>query len=459
MDKELALDNKKKLWPGLPAIASAIVWGSGQIINRQIIKGIILFIFQVLIVGLEITSGHYGTGSFSPRENGGFFIKGFWGIRTLGTKSRELTLAGVTEGDHSIILMIRGIIVIIVTIMVVALYIYNIRDAYKTKATENATGVRLSSAEYLKKLWSSMFHYIIIMPAMVLLAFLTIMPIIFAILVAFTNYNINNMPPTSLVKWVGTVNFGNLFKIPIWSSTFFGVLGWTLVWAVISTVTCFFFGLFQAVILNCKFVRGRKIWRGIYILPWAIPGMVTLLVFRTMFNGQFGPISQLLIDLGITSTRVSWFTDPNNPNLARVVLLLINLWMGFPYFMALMTGIMSGIPADLYEAAKIDGATPKDEFSKITLPLVLNAASPLLIMSFSGNFNNFGTIYFLTGGGPTNPKYQFAGSTDILITWIYNLTVNNQLYNMASVMSILIFVVIGGISVWNLLRTKGFKED
>ena len=178
-----------------------------------------------------------------------------------------------------------------------------------------------------------------------------------------------------------------------------------------------------------------------------------------MFNGQFGPVSQLLVDLGITSTRVSWFTNPNNPNLARVMIIIINLWMGFPYFMALMSGIMSGISTELYEAARIDGATSKDEFRHITLPLVLIQASPLIIMSFAGNFNNFNTIYFLTNGGPDNPSYQFAGSTDILITWIYKLTTNNQLYNMASVMSILIFVVIGAISIWNLKRTKGFKED
>ena len=459
MKEKLESYSRGKIWPGLPAISSAIVWGSGQVINKQYLKGVFFFIIQVLIASTELATGNYFEGSFVFREDAGFFVKGVWGFITLGTQSRVLTLAGVTEGDHSIILLIRGIIVALLLAMILCIYIYNIKDAYKTRKQLNLTGIKLTSLEYIKELWVKMFHYIVMIPAIFLLAFLCIMPILFSILVAFTNYTKTNMPPTNLVNWVGIVNFTNLFKIPIWSSTFFGVLGWTIIWAIASTFSCFFFGLFQAVIVNCKFVKAKKMWRGIYILPWAIPSMISLLVFRTMFNGQFGPVSQLLVDLGITSTRVSWFTNPNNPNLARVMIIIINLWMGFPYFMALMSGIMSGISTELYEAARIDGATSKDEFRHITLPLVLTQASPLIIMSFAGNFNNFNTIYFLTNGGPDNPSYQFAGSTDILITWIYKLTTNNQLYNMASVMSILIFVVIGAISIWNLKRTKGFKED
>ncbi len=456
-------ENKKSsvhnhMRPVLPAVASAIVWGAGQLMNKQYIKGIIFFLIQLSIMMTEFTTGNFGI-PFSCRENGGFFVKGIWGIITLGTKPRELTLAGVTEGDHSIILMIRGIIVVLILFILIGIYIFNIRDAYQTRKMYNQTGYMVSTSEYIKKLWSTTFHYIVLLPAIILLIFLSIMPIVFSILTAFSNYSKVNMPPINLVKWVGMTNFANLFRIPVWSKTFFGVLGWTIVWAICSTVTCFFGGLFQAVIVNSRRVRAKRMWRGIYILPWAIPGMISLLVFRTMFNGQFGPVSQFLINMGITNERISWFTDPNNPNLARFMVILINLWMGFPYFMALMTGIMSGISNELYEAAKIDGATSWDELCKITLPLVLNAASPLLIMSFAGNFNNFSTIFFLTDGGPTNASYQFAGSTDILITWIFKLTVNNQLYNMAAVMSILIFIFIGGISIWNLRRTKAFKED
>lgn len=455
----MVVNEQKKVTPLIPGIASAIIWGLGQLFNKQYVKALFFFLLQMVVVIVECLTGNYFVDNFVIRSDGGFFVKGIWGLITLGTQPRKMSLVGVTEGDHSIILMIKGIIVVMVALIFVAIYIWNIRDAYKTCKLYNESNVRLSTKAYIRALWESMFHYIILLPSGILLMFLSIMPIIFSALTAFTNYTKTNMPPTHLVDWVGLDNFKNLINIPIWTKTFFGVFGWTLIWAVIATVTCFFFGLIQAVILNSKRIKFKKLWRGIYILPWAIPSMVSLLVFRTMFNGQFGPVSQLLLDLGITSERVAWFSDPTNPNLARITLLVINLWLGFPYFMALMTGIMTGISDDLYEAAKIDGATPFDEFKSITLPIVLNAASPLLIMSFASNFNNFNVIYFLTDGGPTNVNYQFAGSTDILITWVYKLTLDNQLYNMASVMSILIFILIGSISLWNLRRTKGFKED
>lgn len=459
MNTEKQQKSVKKLQPACPAVASVIIWGSGQLWNKEYVKAAFFFLIQMSLIGIELITGKYFTGSYAFRENGGFFVKGIWGLITLGTKPRTLTLTGVTEGDHSIILMIRGIIVSLILVIYIAVYLWNIKDAYRSRKLYNETGLRGTAIDYIQEIWSKCFHYVVLLPAILLLMFLSVMPIIFSALTAFTNYTKSNMPPTKLVEWVGLKNFMNLINIPIWSKTFLGVLGWTVIWAFASTLTCFAAGLFQAVILNNEKIKFRRIWRGIYILPWAIPGMISLLVFRTMFNGQFGPISQLLLDLGITTQRISWFTDPTRPNLARITLILVNLWMGFPYFMALMTGIMTGIPQELYEAAKLDGASPKDEFRRITLPLVLNAAAPLIIMSFAGNFNNFGTIYFLTDGGPVNTAYQFAGSTDILITWIYKLTLDNQLYNMASVFSILIFLVIGSISIWNLRRTKAFKDE
>ena len=137
--------------------------------------------------------------------------------------------------------------------------------------------------------------------------------------------------------------------------------------------------------------------------------------------------------------------------------------------MTMMSGVMTSISPELLEAARIDGASPRQEFRRITLPLVLYSTAPLLIMSFATNFNNFNVIYFLTDGNPINPSYKFAGSTDILITWIYKLTIlitwiykltkDNRQFQMAAVMSILVFVVIATISTWNFLRTKSFKEE
>ena len=445
--------------PVIPAIASAAVWGSGQLINRQYIKGSLYLFAQLFFVFAELVTGNYASASFSIREDGGFFLHGLWGIVTLGSKPRQMTLAGLTDGDHSVILMINGIIASLIIIAFVMIYIINIRDAFLTRKRINEGYEILSSLEGIKQRWYSSFHYFILIPGLLLIVFLLVLPVIFSILIAFTNFSKGNLPPVNLLDWVGIRNFLDIFRMPVWSSTFFSIFGWTFIWAVLATLSCYFAGLFQAVIINNKRVRFKKIWRGILILPWAIPGMVSLLVFRTMLNGQFGPISQFLLDIGLTTERISWLSDPQNPNLAKVVILVVNLWLGFPYFMALTTGVLTSMSKDILEAARVDGATPFQEFWRITFPMIFKVTSPLLIMGFAGNFNNFGVIYFLSGGGPGNANYQFAGSTDILITWIYKLTIDHQFYNMAAVMSTMIFLIIGTISVWNFTRTRAFKED
>lgn len=212
----------------------------------------------------------------------------------------------------------------------------------------------------------------------------------------------------------------------------------------------------MAILVNHRRVRGKKFWRTVFILPWAIPGMISLLIFRNMFNGQFGPINTFLRNAGIIAQNIPWLSDAT---LAKIVIFVVNFWLGFPYFMTMMSGVMTSISPELLEAARIDGATPRQEFRHITLPIVLFSTAPLLIMSFAMNFNNFNVIYFLTNGNPINPEYKFAGSTDILITWIYKLTNDNRQFQMAAVMSILVFVMIATISTWNFLRTKSFKEE
>ncbi|HAX73299.1 MAG TPA: sugar ABC transporter permease [Firmicutes bacterium] len=453
--------------PTLAGFLSAIIWGSGQAYNGQWLKGIIFFIFQVALVGTELLTGNYFASSFTIRDNAGFFVKGLWGATTLGTQGMVLTENGLTPGDHSIMLLIQGIISTIVLIILLVIFVINIRDAYKSAKLINETGIVLSSKEWLIQTFEHAFEYIILIPSSLMLLMFSLMPIIFGFLVGFTNYNSNNLPPTKLVDWVGLNNFKFLFSLGesqsssgnIWFYTFWNVFLWTIIFAVVATATPFFLGLFQAVILNNKRVFGKKIWRSILILPWAIPAMISQLNFQQLFNGQFGPINQYLMQWGIIDSPIYWLTDPNNPWIPRLTILAINLWLGFPYFMALMSGVMTSISKDIYEAAEIDGASERKQFWQITLPLVLAQTAPLLVMSFASNFNNFGLIYFLTAGGPVNPNYIYAGNTDILISWIYKLTVDFRMYNMASIMSIIIFLIIGTFSAWNFTRTAAFKED
>jgi arabinogalactan oligomer / maltooligosaccharide transport system permease protein len=443
----------------VPGLASALVWGAGQLINRQAGKAAFFFACFAGTIVWEIATGNYYAGmDFTARANGGFFIRGLWGLITLGTRPREMTLTGLTEGDNSIVLMANGLIALLTLALLAILWGWSVRDAVRYRRALNAGGAAEASRTYFRRLWEGAFAYIVLSPGMVLLVFMAVLPVLFGILVAFTNYNRDNLPPKNLVDWVGLDNFATIFAVPSWTATFAGILGWTLVWAVLATVTTYAAGLFQAVLLASPKVKFPRMWRSVFLLPWAVPAIVSALVFRSMFNGQFGPVSQWLVDLGVTDERVYWFTDPSHPNLARAVALLVNLWLGFPFFMALVGGVLANIPESYYEAARIDGAGPVQQFRHITLPIVQRTVMPLLVLSFVHNFNNFGVIYFLTEGGPDNVDYRFAGSTDLLVTWLFKLTLDNRLYNIGAVMSLVVFVIVGAVSVLNLNRTKAIRE-
>jgi arabinogalactan oligomer/maltooligosaccharide transport system permease protein len=441
----------------VPGIASALVWGSGQLLTRQPGKALFFFAFYAAAVVWEIVTGSYG-GGFSPRENGGFFVKGLWGLVTLGTQPRTMGITGLSEGDNSIVLMANGIIALLTLCLLAIVGIWGVVDAARYRARLDAGRAPQTSRAYFRGLWDSAFAYIALSPALVLLVFMSVLPVVFGILVAFTNYNRDNLPPKNLVSWVGLENFATLFGVPTWAATFVGVLGWTVVWAVVATLTTYAAGFLQAVLLASPLVRFPRFWRSIFLLPWAVPAIVSALVFRSMFNGQFGPISGFLVDIGLTDERIYWFTDPSHPNLARAVALVVNLWLGFPFFMALIGGVLTNISPSYYEAARLDGASAPQLFRHITLPIVQKTVAPLLVLAFVSNFNNFGVIYFLTEGGPDNPDYRFAGSTDLLITWLFKLTLDNRLYNIGAVMSMVIFVLVATISVWNLKRSQAIRE-
>lgn len=441
--------------PRVRGTLSAVLPGLGQLLNRQPVKALILAAVFAGAVVLELVSGHYAVlEGYTPRTHGGFFVRGLWGLVTLGTVPRTMTVNGLGAGDHSIVLLINGVIVMLVLAVLAALWVWGIRDAAKGARA----GDRREKGQRTRFSSDSMFATVVLAPVVILLLAITALPVVFGVLIAFTDYNRTNLPPTNLVSWVGFDNFVRLLGAGAWGHTFFGVLGWTILWAVLATATTYGFGFLQASILQSRHVRHPKIWRSVFILPWAVPAMISALVFRSLFNGQFGPVSQFLVDIGLTEERVMWLTDPNNPWLARAVALALNLWLGFPYFMALISGALTNISPNLYEAAMLDGASAWQSFRAITFPLVWRTTAPLVLLAFVANFNNFGVIYFLTQGGPASPDYRYAGSTDLLITWLYKLTLDNGLYDIAAVMSIVIFVLVGGVTIWNLRRSKVLQD-
>ena len=270
---------------------------------------------------------------------------------------------------------------------------------------------------------------------------------------------------------VGLKNFISIFTDPELLRPLGRIMTWTLVFAISSVATTFVLGLAIALLFDYEKLRGKKLYRSFMILPYAFPGFLSAYVWRGLLNTDHGFVNNTILGgLKITQhlqggdvqTMIPWLDDPN---WAKLAVLVVNLWMGFPYMFLITTGALQAIPSELTESATIDGATPWQSFRLIKLPLLLVSLAPLLIASFAYNFNNFGLIYLLTGGGPSLPeevsaKYD-AGGTDILITFVYKIAFSagrGRDYGMASAFSILIFIVVGGLSLISFRRTKVLEE-
>jgi arabinogalactan oligomer/maltooligosaccharide transport system permease protein len=191
-----------------------------------------------------------------------------------------------------------------------------------------------------------------------------------------------------------------------------------------------------------------------FILSIAVPQFVSLMIMHTILQPQ-GAVNVILTNLGLINSPLPFF---QNATWARITVIIINLWVGIPYTMMQVTGILQNIPADLYEAAKMDGAGPITIFFKITLPYMLYVTAPYLITSFTGNINNFNVIYLLTGGSPTYVG-DTAGQTDLLVTWLYKLTVDQQYYNIGAVIGILTFVILAITALVTYHRSFAYKNE
>ncbi|MFD0712776.1 ABC transporter permease subunit [Paenibacillus sp. GCM10027626] len=423
-------------------ILSILMMGLGQIYNRQFVKGLLMMI--------GYAAGIYGIV---------FHLKDYlYGLITLGVEPSRLVKVGkltkMVEGDHSIFMMVDGLMALLALFLFAAVYLLNVRDAYLVGRSRDQGGQPHHFIQSLRELNRKHFAYLVLALPAVAVLFLTILPIIFSILLAFTNYADPILPPANLVDWVGFGNFAKMVNLQVWSSTFVGVLTWTLTWAVIATFTTYVGGILVAVLIQQPGIRFKKLWRTVLVVPFAIPSMISLLVMRNMFNSQFGPVNGYLRSLGLEG--LPWLTDPF---WAKVTVILANMWLGIPVTMILAIGVLTTIPKDMYEAAEVDGAGSFQKFRMITLPMMLFTTAPILIMQFAGNINSFNVIYLLTSGDPVNSNYQYAGHTDLLVTWLYKLALNQSQYSFASVIGIVIFLLVAAFSILSYRRTRSYKEE
>ncbi|PAF36886.1 sugar ABC transporter permease [Terribacillus saccharophilus] len=410
------------------ALLLSIIPGFGQFYHRQWLKGLL---FLLVTVSFFV--------AFKDLLN-----MGLWGIVTLGTEIPR---------DNSIFLLAEGLIALIVIFLGLIVYYLNLRDAYKTGVMRDNKQTLYTLRQQYQHVLFKGYPYLISGPAFLLLLFAVVFPILFSFAIAFTNYDLYNSPPAKLVEWVGFSTFKEIFTVDIWRSTFFDVLAWTVVWTIVASTLQVALGIFLAVVVNQKEIRFKKLFRTILVLPWAVPGFVTILIFAGLFNDSFGAVNNdILAVLGIDA--IPWLTDPN---WARFALIMMQGWLGFPYIFLVTTGVLQSIPEDLYEAATIDGASAFSKFRHITMPMILLSISPIIITQFTFNFNNFNIIYLFNAGGPAVPD-STAGGTDILVSWIYKLTMQSSQYALAAALTIMLSVVVVSIALWQFRKSSTFKE-
>ena len=518
---------------------SYTVMGFGSCARGQWLRGILFFVFQTLfncylfIPFIKSTGDTYLSGL-------GFVTK----LITLGDVPTTKVGRKTVYGDNSFLIMLYGVL----TIFLILAFLYTWRmNVKQNKLAQKylADGKKLKTAKQdLHDMLDTQFHKTLLALPTLGVTFFTILPIIFMVLVAFTNYDNTHQPPQKLFTWVGFENFNTLLTVeendmtialkenadgtvnmtitarngdiisakgekaaaeaavaliadgsgefalddngdktglltvygdagdpvemaitnltfvqtPSMANTFKQVLLWTLIWAFFATFLNYFLGMLVAIMINKKGIKFKKVWRTILVMTIAIPQFISLLYVSKMFAAD-GLINSTLMNWGWISQPLPFWTDPT---WAKVTIIGINVWIGIPYLMLIATGILMNIPADLYESARIDGANAFQTYMKITLPYMLFVTGPYLLTSFTGNINNFNVIFLLSGGKPLSVGMAGnAGSTDLLITWLYKMTVTDSNFKLAAVMGILVFVVCAVINlvVYNLIPSVKNEED
>ena len=422
---------------------SFVVMGAANLANKQYLKGLIFLVSEIAFFYWLIRNG----------------VQALSMLATLGTKEQglvfdeQLGIQILQEGDNSMLLLLFGIAAILLCVFLVVLYVINLKSARHIHELKEADEKIPSTMDDLGSLLNERFYATLMAIPLLGVLLFTVLPLLYMVSIAFTNYDHTHLPPKNLFTWVGLVNFGNVISGKM-AGTFFPVLGWTLIWATLATVTCFFFGILLALLINTKGLKFKGVWRTIFVITMAVPQFISLLVMRNLLNGA-GPINATLLSLGLIDAAIPFLTDPI---WAKITVVVVNMWIGIPATMLVSTGIIQNLPTDQIEAARIDGANKLQIFRNITFPQILFVMMPALIQQFIGNINNFNVIFLLTGGGPSNSDFYGAGSTDLLVTWLYNLTVNTMDYNLASVIGILIFILSAVFSLLAYTRTNSFKE-
>ncbi len=450
---------------------SFIIFGFGNFYYGQIMRGILFLVFEIVFIGYMLVP----SGGIYWLSKGNWFRKG----ATIGTVQGQFQYDAIFDtdvwvpGDDSVKVMLYGLL----TIVFIIAFIYTWRLQVKQcricmDITSKGKPIK-SAGEDLRSLLDNQFHKTLLALPLTGIMVFTVLPIIYMVLVAFTSYDAAHDGYSNLFSWVGWEHFNELldFGNGGLGLAFGEILAWTLMWAFFATFTNYFLGMFVAIMINKKGIKIKKFWRTVLVMTIAIPQFVSLLYVAKLFDSS-GIIGKLLLewnwlpDSMIAANQLSLW---QNPVSSKILLIVLNIWVGIPYIMLMATGILMNIPADLYESARIDGANGIQQYTKLTLPYMMFVMGPYLLTSFVGNLNNFNVIYLLTQNNQLiNTGIGTAGGvsvcyTDLLITWLYKMTLNSAetKYYMASVIGILVFVVVAVLSliVYNVIPSTKNEED
>lgn len=412
-----------------------ILPGLAQLANKQYIKALCFFLGSLFIAFAAIP---YALGY------GNYQGQGVAGLLSLAQGGRRV--------DRSIIFMIEGIIAIFLLILALAIYYFAIRDAYRVEKKQ-IQGIRPHNWFESKELLESRgFPYIVSSPALLVIIFIVLVPVVTTILLSFTNMDPKNQ---SKFAWAGLANYKVIaLGQGVAGQAFWHILTWTVIWTLAATSLAILIGFILALLVNQDRIRGKKLWRTIYLLPWAVPAFITIMFFSVMLAPN-GMLTELISGLAGQVVNVK-----NDTTLTRISLILLQGWLGSSYIFLLCTGILQSIPKDLYEAAEIDGAGAWKRVRHITIPLMLYQIAPLLVTQYTFNFNNYSIIALFNNGGPFVPsKYgNLAGSSDILISYIFKLTIENQYQALGAAITLIISLVLMFVSFLGFRKTKAFND-
>jgi len=437
----------KAITKGGPIVwLSMIVMGFGNICSGQIIKGLLFLAIEALFINYMISpDGGIHCLKMLPSLGDQEMIE-YW--------DEEEFVYKYIMGDDSKLILLYGVVAVCVIVGFVLVWGSSVCSGYKAWSKRRAKGKVPNIIDDVKSLFDGNVHKLLMFLPTALLVVFTVVPLLYMMSMAFTDYNKTNFV---LFNWVGVDNFVSVFDPNSAIGKQFGeVLLWTIIWAIFATFLNFIFGTIVAILINRDGTRCKGLWRGLLSLTIAVPQFVSLMVIRSMLQDE-GIINRMLRDWGMLAEGAS-LPFLSDTTWARVTVIIVNLWVGIPYTIMQVTGILKNIPAEQYEAARIDGANSLQQFWNITVPYMLFVMTPYLITQFTGNINNFNVIYLTTRGEPLGVG-ETAGGTDLLVTWLYKLSVDKQNYSMAAVIGIFTFAVLSIVSLITYRSTGSYKDE